>query len=550
MIPILRVSLHDILRPEAPTRFPRDGYEKWLPVLRVTTFILSVAVTLLSGFAQPSFAQPARIYIDSAVAAIGGRDTLLELKSQKIVSHGENFEPEQTLHPGAEPRQVSSFTCTLYRDLTTGRLRYEWQRETLYPFNLPWRFTEIINGDQGAILGADGARSPAKRTVTAARMAARRKELSRAPVSVLMNALVRSSSLLRLVDQLIRGRPHYVVSFDDGGLLVILAIDEETRLLTKAEFLEDDPIYGDVENELFFDDWRQVGKLKLPFELTYRVNGHVVMLEHLDSVENDVDFSSVDFSVPEELSQVDTEDDRRGRYSSQWLWRRMALASPLDEEQTRVDLIEVAKGVFQVTGGTHHSLAIEMADHLVVVDAPLYEERSQAVLAALAKKWPGKPVRFLVSTHFHNDHTGGVRAYIVAGATVVTGKINETFFKQLASAPHTRVPDSLQKNPKPLALETVETDKKVLTDGNRVVEVYPLENSHAEGMLVVHLPKEKLLFVTDLFSPGAPRQMPLWSRQLLEGVQKNGLQVERIVGGHGNKVATLAELRQAASSTP
>lgn len=521
------------------------------PRVRGTTLTLYLSVAaFLFGFSQSSFAQPARIYVDSAIAAMGGRDALLELKSQRIVSHGDNFEPEQTLRPGAEPRKVSTFTCTLFRDLTAGQLRYEWQRETLYPFKLSWRFTEIINGDQGAILGTDGARSPAKRPASAARMAARRKELSRAPVSVLMNALVRSSSLLRLVDQMIRGRPNYVVSFDDGGLLVVLAIDDQTRLLTKAEFLEDDPIYGDVQNELFFDDWRQVGKLKLPFEWTYRVNGHVVMVEHIDSIENDVDLSGVDFAVPEELASVDTEDDRRGRYSSQWLWRRMALASPLDEEQVKVDLTEVAKGVFHVTGGTHHSLAIEMADHLVVVDAPLYEERSQAVLNALAKQFPGKPVRFLISTHFHNDHTGGVRAYIAAGATIVTGKINEAFFKQVASAPHTRVPDSLQKAPKPAVIETVEADKKVLTDGNRVIEVYPLESSHAEGMLIVYLPKEKLLFVTDVFSPGAPRQAPQWSQELLAGLQKHGLQVERIVGGHGNKVATLADVRQAASSTP
>jgi glyoxylase-like metal-dependent hydrolase (beta-lactamase superfamily II) len=68
-------------------------------------------------------------------------------------------------------------------------------------------------------------------------------------------------------------------------------------------------------------------------------------------------------------------------------------------------------------------------------------------------------------------------------------------------------------------------------------------------MLIVYLPKEKLLFVTDLFSPGAPRQPPLWPQELLGDIQQLGLQVERIVGGHGNKVATLAELRQAAASS-
>jgi glyoxylase-like metal-dependent hydrolase (beta-lactamase superfamily II) len=517
-------------------------------ILVLVSGVVNLALSLLF---QPgvAWAQPARIYLDSALLAMGGREALLALKSQRMVSHGENFEPEQTVRPGAEPRKVSTFACTLVRDLTTGRLRYEWQRETLYPLSVTWRYIEIINGDHGAIIGADGARSPAQRPASAARMAMRRKEVSRAPVSVLLNALVRSQSLLRLADQMIRGRLNDVISFDDGGLLVIAAIDDQTRLLTKVEFLEDDPLYGDVQNELFFSDWRQVGVFKLPFELTYRVNGQIVMMEHIDSIENNVDLSGVDFTVPEELAQVDPSDDRRGRYSSHWLWRRIALASPLDEEQTRVDLTEVAKGVFHITGGTHHSLAIEMADHLIVVDTPLYEERSQAVLTALAKKFPGKPVRFVVSTHFHNDHSGGVRAYIAAGATVVAGKINEDFFTRVANAPHTRVPDSLQKNPKPLALETVEAEKKVLTDGDRIVEVHPAPNSHVEGMLIVYLPQEKLLFVTDLFSPGAPRQPPVWPQELLADIQQLGLRVEQIVGGHGNKIATLNELRQAAASS-
>lgn len=123
-------------------------------------FSALVLCSLATSFAD---AQPARRYIDSALAAMGGREALLALQSQRLVSHGENFEPGQTFRPGMAPRKVSNFTCTLVRDLTTGRIRYEWQRETLSPFPLTWRYVEIINGDYGAILGADGARSPARR---------------------------------------------------------------------------------------------------------------------------------------------------------------------------------------------------------------------------------------------------------------------------------------------------------------------------------------------------------------------------------------------------
>ena len=511
-------------------------------------FVLVINIAACCCLPRQSVAQPAQVYIDSAVLAMGGREALLAIKSQHIVSHGESFEPEQTVQPGAkEPRKVANFTCTLLRDLNTGKVRYDWQRETIYPFALTWKYTEILNGDEGAIIGKDGGRSPEKRPASAARMAARRKELSRAPVSVLVNALTRSSSFLRLADQIIKGRQHYVIAYTDRGQQVLLVLDAETRLLRKVTFLEDDPVAGDTQNELFFDDWRQVGAVKSPFSLQYRINGKDVAIETIDTLENDVEVQEADFVIPEDLKQIDTSDGSWGERKSLWLLRRIALASPLDDLQTQVQLTEVGKGVVYVTGGTHHSLAIEMKDHLIVVDAPLYEERSQAMIRALESRFPGKPVRVLVSTHFHNDHSGGLRAYAAVGASIITGKASEIFVQEMLKAPHTYVPDSLQKVQKPGTIETVGGEKKILSDGERTVEVYPVKNAHAEGMLVAYVPHAKLLFVSDLFSPGAPRQPPGWPGELLEGITAAGIKVEHIVGGHGSKVGTWAELQQAAA---
>jgi hypothetical protein len=108
-----------------------------------TVLFIVLLLSLLCGTERAAFAQPARTYLDTALAAMGGRETLLSLKSQRIVSHGENFEPEQALRPGAEPRKVSTFSCTLVRDLNSGRLRYEWQRESVYPVALSWRYTRF-----------------------------------------------------------------------------------------------------------------------------------------------------------------------------------------------------------------------------------------------------------------------------------------------------------------------------------------------------------------------------------------------------------------------
>ena len=513
---------------------------------RLGRLIVGAMVACLCA-APPALAQTAKYYLDAAVTAIGGIEAILAVNSQRIIAHGENFEPAQAVRPGSQAPQVSTFRYTLLRDFSTGRFRYEWERETLYPFAAGWSYTEISDGYSGVILGRDGRWSPQQRPASAARIAARKKELSRAsPVSVLLTALSRQTSLLRLRDEMLRGRLQYVLSYEDAGKPVIVAIDAKTRLLSKVHFVEADPLRGGVHNELFFSDWRNVGDLRLPFALLGRIDGQVVMTEQIESIENNVALLDGDFAIPMDVTLADNGSPARGEYSAHWILGRIAMASPLDEEQTRVRVIDVAPGVVHVTGGTHHSLGIELRDEVIAVDAPLYEARSVRVIDSLERRFPGKPIRAVINTHFHHDHAGGLRTYVAAGVPVVTSAINAEFFASVFGAQHSIVPDRLHQHPRLAVIETVDAEKKVMTDGQRIVEIYPVENSHAEDMLMVFLPQEKLLYVTDLFSPGARHHMQTWSHELLTAIQRYGLDVERLVGGHGG-VAPFSDLLEAAS---
>src|SRR5439155_1503288 len=82
---------------------------------------------------------------------------------------------------------------------------------------------------------------------------------------------------------------------------------------------------------------------------------------------------------------------------------------------------QLAPGVFFLGGGTHNSLAIEQTNGIVIVEPPLYDERSDAVIAWASAQFPGKPITHLVITHFHDDHSGGLRAYVALGATIAVG---------------------------------------------------------------------------------------------------------------------------------
>jgi glyoxylase-like metal-dependent hydrolase (beta-lactamase superfamily II) len=227
----------------------------------------------------------------------------------------------------------------------------------------------------------------------------------------------------------------------------------------------------------------------------------------------------------------------------------------------RVEVQKIAEGVHYLTGGSHHSVAIEMRDHVVVVEGPLNEERSLAVIAKVSETIPGKPIRFVVNTHHHFDHSGGLRAYADLGATIVTHELNRAYYEKAWTAPRTLGPDRLAKSRKAPVFQTF-TDKHTLSDGVRTIEVHRIANSpHHDGFAMVYLPTESLLVEADAYTPpppapaaasAAPTSPPAvvpqgpvvnpTTRNLYENIRRLKLDVERIAALHGARLATMADL--------
>jgi len=88
-------------------------------------------------------------------------------------------------------------------------------------------------------------------------------------------------------------------------------------------------------------------------------------------------------------------------------------------------------------------VAIEQRDHVVVVEAPQNEERSLAVIAKVKEIIPNKPIKFLVNTHAHFDHAGGLRTFVDEGSTIVTHQENQPYFQKVWAEPRTLNPDRL-----------------------------------------------------------------------------------------------------------
>jgi glyoxylase-like metal-dependent hydrolase (beta-lactamase superfamily II) len=190
-----------------------------------------------------------------------------------------------------------------------------------------------------------------------------------------------------------------------------------------------------------------------------------------------------------------------------------------------------------------------------MVDAPLDEERSLAVIAKTKELIPGKPITYLINTHSHLDHAGGLRTYVDEGATIVTLPMNQAFYERVWRAPHTLNPDRLSLSKKTPKFETVVNGKDVLPDSKRPVEVYQeIDMGHHDAIVMVYLPKEKFLIQADAWNTEAVTAPYLdtiggefvnpYIQNMYDNILRLNLDVAQIVPLHGPRTTTMAELRK------
>jgi glyoxylase-like metal-dependent hydrolase (beta-lactamase superfamily II) len=210
----------------------------------------------------------------------------------------------------------------------------------------------------------------------------------------------------------------------------------------------------------------------------------------------------------------------------------------------RVETHKLADGVYLLGGTSHNSVAIEFKDYIAVVEAPLDEQRSLAVIEEVVKLIPNKPIRFLINTHQHFDHIGGLRTYMHIGATIITHQKNFNFYNRdvLNYAPRTLSPDMLSLWPptevaEGYQYETVR-ENYVLSDGTRNLNIsYVQPLAHVEGMLMAYLPKEKIVIEADLYDSSSGANTPTAAnRAFYNHVQRLGLDVATIAPIHGPAV--------------
>lgn len=284
----------------------------------------------------------------------------------------------------------------------------------------------------------------------------------------------------------------------------------------------DTPVLGDTLVETEFARYKDYNGIRFPSEIVRLQGGHPVLAVRVAEVKAN---PSIAITPPDEIQKA------------------QAPAVTVKAEK-------LAEGVHYLTGGTHHSVLIEQKDHVVLVEAPLNEARSLALIDKVKELVPGKPIRYLVNSHVHFDHSGGLRTFVNEGSTIVTHKLNEPYYKQAWASPRTLNPDALAQSKKAAKFETF-GDKLVLNDGQRKIEIHNIAGSgHNDGFALVYLPAEKILIEGDAYTPATagtplPASPNPYNVNLYENIQRLKLDVDKIAALHGPRVVTLNDLRAA-----
>jgi glyoxylase-like metal-dependent hydrolase (beta-lactamase superfamily II) len=455
----------------------------------------------------------AQAVLQEADRAMGGA----ALKTLTYSASGTGASFGQAYQPGmAWPRINISAFSRIY-DYENGAMREDATRARAEPTGgsgLPLageqRTTALVRGDFAWNLAGPAA------VAAPVAMSSRRHDLWTSPHGI-VKAGLRSQATLR------REGDKRVVAFSEAGHFSAVVRIGADGMVERVDSVLPNPVTGDTQTVTLYSGYRDFAGVRFPTRIRQNQGGFPVL---------DLEVREVQANPPAGIEVP-------------------ALVQAFAE---RVVADKVADGVWFLAGGSHNSVLIEMKDHLILVESPLYDGRAQAVLAEAKKLVPGKPVRYAINSHHHFDHSGGLRAAAAEGATLVVSEQARPWFERTMARPNSVSPDALAKSGAKVTVMGVDS-QRTFSDGARIVEVFMIEDSvHAQGFMMVWLPRERLLVQADGYTPGAPgspapAQPDANNVNLAQNIDRLRLNVERILPLHG-RVVPLAELHTAIGRKP
>jgi glyoxylase-like metal-dependent hydrolase (beta-lactamase superfamily II) len=493
--------------------------------------------------------QPGQTPLQKLAIGLGGQDQLDALTGLEIKGSGTRHIPHEGQHPTDPPAEANKFDRTVSIDLPADSLRVDTNRTVEILFPGMSSYTDVVRGNLGGssepFFGSPlGALSSDKAA------AIKRQETLLTP-QLLWKSLT-PANLTTQPDVMVDGVNHHRLVDSSGPAPLTLFVNAESGQLSKLETEEHDFYLRDVPLEIDFSDWAPAGDLSFPRKLKVVRDGLTLFEESVSSVTVNPTFDATEFDFPGGVTpSYDAALYARGVLSHQWYYLLDSLGLPFTGVDTAITPRElatgtVAPGVVQLLGGSHHSFLVEQQNGIVLVDAPLHQDRGHALSDYIASHFPGKPITHIVASHFHEDHVSGIRQVLGENpsAQLVVHESSLATWREILGKPSKLHPDALADAPREVSIVTVpDAGQLTLPDPVHPLTLYPLASEHAADLLFAHEQSTNTVFVVDVYSPGNPTQLN--ADDFAASLATHAIPTEtlQIVGGHGGEIHNFAQLQ-------
>jgi glyoxylase-like metal-dependent hydrolase (beta-lactamase superfamily II) len=281
-------------------------------------------------------------------------------------------------------------------------------------------------------------------------------------------------------------------------------------------------MWGDVTERRWFSFWTMhTGGLMYPRQTTTDWNG----LPYMDWTVHDV---KINPTVDETMFQI---PDEAAKGFAATATRPTGMNS-LTLDESRV--VMVNDWITQVPGGFNVGF-VKQPDGLVILEATTTSTYSASVLALAGKRYPGVPIKAVVTTSDAWPHLSGIREYAARGIPIYALDLNVPILSRMIAAPRTLTPDALSKAPQAPKVTPV-TTRTTIGTGETRIELIPVRGETGERMMIAWFPGAKVLYSSDLIQRGRTAGtffMPMMLAEVAAAAERENLGViERVFGMH------------------
>ncbi|NKB45359.1 MAG: MBL fold metallo-hydrolase [Alphaproteobacteria bacterium] len=354
---------------------------------------------------------------------------------------------------------------------------------------------------------------------------------------------------------------HVQLRLADEDYPIFLHINLETGRISKLQTMQWDVIYGDVSVEVSYHDYQEIDGLTFPMHIMMSYGGAPSMDVRRSNVLVNPKIDEADFTIPTDKSYKPKADvAKRGSLVSRSLYAFGFAGAGRPE----IGSVEIDTGVYLVYAAPIdgvYTMVVEQEDGVVVIEPGMNDLKGEEVIKWIGERFPGKPITHLFISHFHNDHSGGLRPYVASGAALVVHEEGASFYRAQVNRPKSKVmTDALDRNPADVEIISIPADETYrIEDALRPIVVYPIENAHTSDLLFAVLERQGIIYTSDLYvsaiarmsragldrPPGTPdTRTPFHAAvSLAKAIDKHKLDVPVMIGSHDRDVVPYDEFR-------